>query len=134
MKILYGFAVSVLWFGSIFAADVSKQSSLRQTAVFGSGYDYPSKPDSEEKMALSGLLKAQGPRIGEFRADSPYPAELAVMQPDGTVQLREQKPQPLSKRNRNDSVSSYGSVSTISIDTPGSVETPTIAQSEEPIK
>ena len=141
MKIIYSIAMSCMISGYAFAADISqrlnfieefKKEISRPHAILGSGYYYPSSPDSEEKIALKMIMNQKWRDLRKFRADSPYPEEVEVIQPDGTVLLQEKEQQPsnLSLKDRKDSVASYGSLSTISVETPVCVDTP-VAEDDE---
>lgn len=85
MKIFYGLVITVLLSGYAFSAEI-----LRPKDVLNSGYHYPGKPDSEENMILNRLLMQQGPRPRKFRADSPCPAKIEVIKPDG-IEVKNEK-------------------------------------------
>lgn len=133
MKIFYSFLFITLFSKYAFASDDSKKLISRSTAVLGSGYYYPSQPDSEEKMLLQEIMRQKCLHNPDFRADSPYPEKILVLQQDIAVLQSKESSLP-SLKIRKESEVSYGSLSTISTQTPISVQTPTVAQGEEPIK
>lgn len=142
MKFGYSVAITVLFSGYACAADVlnyAKKESFGFPIVLGSDYHYSGNPDSEEKMFVKAIIHSSSTlkmkqNLYVLRADSPFPIgieEITVSQSADVVDVPVKElltPLCLSARDRKDSgvssVSSYGSMSTITLEATTGIETP----------
>ena len=135
MKFVYKTIIMIVCTsGYAYAAEVvhpvkSGSCSTTSGAALGFTHYYPGKPDSEEKMVMAIIIKKPNSHgLGLLRADSPYPSRIKVLHISDTSSDEENKSGCVL--DRKGSVASYGSLSTIAVDTPRCIDTPVVVSPE----